>query len=323
MDRRLGRVEGHMIERASRERMERIFEAVKCWGRWGATDERGALNLITDAHRARAAAGVRSGEAVSLARELPVTPSVENPSPAQHLMIAAGDAIDAAGVPGLEATMDWIGVAFHGMAVSHVDALCHVSVGGRLYNGFPVSEVRSTGARRASIMAAADGITGRGVLLDVPRLRGVAWLEPGEAIDPDELERAEAAQRVRVAEGDVLLVATGRDARRAARGPWHPVEEGLAGLHPECIPWLHARGVAVLGCDGVSDPLPGNAASGWPIPVHQCCLVAMGVHLLDNLRLDRLAEACARHARWEFLLCVAPLRVEGGTGSPVNPIAVL
>ena len=310
------------MERASRERMEQIFEDVKRWGRWGKDDERGALNLVTDGRRARAAAGVRSGEAVSLARELPVAASLENPSPAQHLMIAAGDALDAAGVPGLESTSDWIGIACHGMAVSHIDALCHVSVGERMYNGFPASEVRSSGARRGSIMAAADGITGRGVLLDVPRLRGVAWLEPGEAIGPDELEAVERAQRVRVEEGDVLLVATGRDARRAARGPWHPVVEGLAGLHPECIPWLHARDVAVLGADGVSDPLPGNAAPGWTIPVHQCCLVAMGVHLLDNLRLDRLAEVCARHERFEFLLSVAPLRVEGGTGSPVNPIAV-
>jgi kynurenine formamidase len=235
----------------------------------------------------------------------------------------AGDARDAAGVPGLEAALDYVGVAFHGMAVSHIDALCHVFVGGRMYNGFPATDVKSTGALRNSIMAAADGIAGRGVLLDVPRARGAAWCEPGDAIGVAELEAVERAQGVRVEEGDILLVASGRDARRAARGPWSPVEEGLAGLHPECIPWLHQRRISVLGSDGVSDVLPGNAAPGWPIPVHQCCLVAMGVHLLDNLRLDRLAEACAARGRWEFLLQVAPLRVERATGSPVNPIALL
>jgi kynurenine formamidase len=101
------------------------------------------------------------------------------------------------------------------------------------------------------------------------------------------------------------------------------MEHGLAGLHPECAQWLHARGVAVLGCDGVSDPLPGVGIQGWAMPIHQCTLVAMGVHLLDNLRLDALAEACARHKRWSFLFTVAPLRVERGTGSPVNPIALL
>jgi kynurenine formamidase len=154
-------------------------------------------------------------------------------------------------------------------------------------------------------------------------VRGVEWLEPGETVGPDELEAAERAHGVRVEEGDVLLVATGRDARRARHGPWSPGGEGLAGLHPECIPWLHERGISVLGSDGVSDPLPPNTAPGWPIPVHQCCLVAMGVHLLDNLQLARLSEACARHGRFAFLLTVAPLRIEGATGSPVNPIALL
>jgi kynurenine formamidase len=161
------------------------------------------------------------------------------------------------------------------------------------------------------------------VLLDVPRLHGVEHLEPGTAILPEELAAAEEAQGVRVDQGDILLVATGRDARRAVTGPWHPFTGGLAGLHAECIPWLRERDIAVLGCDGVSDVLPGRTAPGWPMPVHQCALVAMGVHLLDNLRLDRLAAACAEHRQWAFLFTVAPLLVEGGTGSPANPIAVL
>ena len=139
----------------------------------------------------------------------------------------------------------------------------------------------------------------------------------------EQLERTEAQQGVRVEEGDILLVGTGRDARREEHGPWSPVEVGLAGLHAECIAWLHERGVAVLGSDGVSDPLPLSGIPEWPMPIHQCALVAMGVHLLDNLRLDRLAEACARHERWAFQLSVAPLRVEKATGSPVNPVAVL
>jgi kynurenine formamidase len=160
------------------------------------------------------------------------------------------------------------------------------------------------------------------VLLDVPRLRGVPWLEPAEAILPDELERCEAAQDVRVGEGDILLVSTGRDARRAEHGPWDPNTVGVAGLDPRCIPWLDARSIAVLGCDGVSDPLPAAKIPKWPLPIHQCCLVGMGVHLLDNLALADLARACAERNRWEFLFTVAPLRIRGGTGSPVNPIAL-
>lgn len=304
-------------------RLDEIFEKVKNWGRWGAEDQAGALNLITAEKRAAAARLVRSGEIVSCARELPVQPNLENPTPALHMMVMAGDACDATGVPGLETAMDFVGVAFHGMAVSHIDALCHVFVRGQMYNGFPASDVKSIGALRNSIMVAREGIVSRGVLLDIPRLRGVPWLPGGASIGPDELAAAEREQGVRVEPGDILLVAGGRDARRAEEGPWSPNVGGIAGLHPECIPWLHERDVAVLGSDGVSDPLPGAGIERWPIPVHQCALVAMGVHLLDNLMLGRLLEACARHRRWEFLFTVAPLRVDRGTGSPVNPIAVL
>lgn len=306
------------------ERMQQIFDSVKSWGRWGAQDQAGALNLITAEKRRAAAQLVRTGEVVSLAREFPVTPSAENPHPALHMMVVGGDSCgpESHGVAGLETTMDFVGVAFHGMAVSHIDALCHVAVNGQMYNGFPVSDVKSTGALRNSIHVAKEGIVSRGVLLDIPRLRGVPWLELGETIAPEELAAAEKAQGVRVESGDVLLIATGRDARKQQHGPWAANVEGIAGLHAECIPWLRERDIAVLGCDGISDALPGLGIHGWPIPVHQCTLVAMGVHLLDNLQLARLMAACAREKRWEFLLTIAPLRVERGTGSPVNPLAM-
>jgi kynurenine formamidase len=314
-----------MAKPVSEARMREIFESVKSWGRWGKDDERGALNLITPEKRRAAAALVRTGEAVSLARELPVQPSAENPNPALHMMVVGGDSCgpESHGVDGLETTMDFVGVSFHGMAVSHIDALCHVAVNGQMYNGFPVTDVRSTGALHNSIQAAKDGIVSRGVLLDIPRLRGVPWLELGDTIAPEELDAAERAQNVRVERGDILLIATGRDARKAKHGPWSAQHDGVAGLHAECVPWLRERDIAVLGCDGISDALPGLGIPSWPIPVHQCTLVAMGVHLLDNLRLDSLMTACAREQRWEFLLTVAPLRVERGTGSPVNPVAVL
>ncbi|MEN8160727.1 MAG: cyclase family protein, partial [Myxococcota bacterium] len=147
-------------------RMEEIFEKVKNWGRWGAEDQAGALNLITPEKRAAAARLVQTGEIVSCARELPVQPNAENPTPALHMMVMAGDACDATGVPGLETAMDFVGVAFHGMAVSHIDALCHVFVRGQMYNGFPASDVKSIGALRNSIFVAREGIVSRGVLLD-------------------------------------------------------------------------------------------------------------------------------------------------------------
>lgn len=304
------------------EHMRSVFESVKNWGRWGEEDEAGALNLITSAKCLEAARAVRLGRSVSCARELAVEPAPDNPHPALHMMIRGGDDCVLPGV-GLETTMDFVGVAFHGMATTHIDALCHVLVDGQMYNGFPASEVKSTGARRGSIMCARDGIVSRGVLLDIPRARGEPWLEPGTAIGIADLEAAEQAHGVTVCEGDILLVATGRDARRAEHGPWVPFRDGMAGLHPECVSWLHQRGVAVLGGDGISDVFPGPQIPGWVMPVHQCTLVAMGVHLLDNLRLDALSSACAEHGQYTFQFVVAPLRVEHGTGSPCNPVAVL
>lgn len=299
------------------------FEQTKNWGRWGADDQRGALNFITPERRRMAAALVRDGTTISCARDLAVETSPENPRPAHHHMLVAGDVAGASSMrTGMGGTGDYIGVAFHGMATSHIDALCHIVVEGRLFNGFDAAEVRSTGAMKDSIEVARDGIVSRGVLLDLPRLRGVPWLEPGETIGPDELSRAEAAAELEIGEGDILLVSTGRDARRAEHGPWDPYSTGLAGLSPRCIPWLDERNIAVLGCDGVSDRLPASNIEGWPLPIHQCCLVGMGVHLLDNLALAELAGACAARGRWEFFFVVAPLRIPGGTGSPVNPIAM-
>ena len=310
-----------MNARVTEERAVEIFESCRNWGRWGPEDERGALNLLTPERVSRAASLARAGRVVSCGRELPVVAGPDNPSPALHHMLAAGD-VELMGGSAFSGSMDFVGVAFHGMAVSHLDALCHVFVNGRMYNDRPAGDVLSTGARRNAVTVASDGIVGRGVLIDVPRLRGVEWLEPGAEIMPDELEGACREQGVTTEPGDIILVATGRDARRKEHGPWDPYREGIAGLHPECIPWLHAQDLSVLGCDGISDILPGNPHK-WPLPVHMCTLVGMGVHLLDNLHLGRLAEACAAEGRWEFLFCVTPLQIGGGTGSPVNPVAVL
>jgi kynurenine formamidase len=269
------------------------------------------LHWITPEKRAAAAALVRSGRTVGCARALPTEPAEDNERPVEHRM--TGTAAEGFGA-------DAFTVAPHGYAVSHIDALCHIFHEGRLYNGLSIERVTARGALAHAIDALRDGVVSRGVLLDVPALRGVPWLEAGEAIGPDELERAEAAAGLRVAPGDVLLVRTGRWALRAARGPWK-ARERLAGLHARCLPWLFERRVAALGCDGVSDVLPSQV-EGVPLPIHSVAIVAMGLHLLDNLDLEPLARACREEGRHAFQLVVAPLVIARGTASPVNPIAI-
>jgi kynurenine formamidase len=299
--------------------LDRMYEELKNWGRWGPDDERGALNYLTDEHRRTASRLVVSGESVSLAHDLATEPLPEHPNPVQHHMLASGDARDANGIPGYEAARDHLALDIHGLYTTHVDALSHMFVRGEMFGGRPASDVRSDGARFNTVLSMANGVVGRGVLLDIPRARECEFLDTGDVVTVADLEEAETVQDVRVAEGDILLVAWGREQRRAAKKQF----DGFSGLHPECLPWLHERRVAVLGSDGISDPMPFVGTPQWPFPVHQIGITAMGLHLIDNVALARLGERCATSGRWEFLFTMGPLRIIRGTGCPVNPVAVL
>lgn len=303
--------------------MAAMFEQVKNWGRWGADDELGALRLITPECRVAAAALVRDGVTVSLAHDVTTEPTPQTPDPAQHHMLACGDDLGSDGIPGYEATRDAFGTDVHGMGITHLDALCHMFVDGQMFNGATADLVTRQGAERNSVMTAADGIVGRGVLLDVPAARGVGHLEPDQRITVADLQAAEARQGLEVRSGDLLVIVTGRDARTVALGgQLNPFTDGLAGLHPECLPWLRDRDVALLASDGISDPMPFGPIERWPFPVHQIAIVGIGLMLIDNCRLDTLIAECERQQRWEFLLQLSPLRLPGATGCPVNPIAV-
>jgi len=313
-----------VVEPVSDGRVRAIYESVRQWGRWGADDQRGALNLLTPERVAAAAATVRLGEVISLAHDIGTVPTVEDPQPAQHMMLMAGDHPEFIGISGYEETMDFLGIACHGMGVTHIDALGHTAVDGRMWNDADLREVKSTGAWRNGLGAATDAIVGRGVLLDVAGARGVDWIEPPAVLGPEDLEATLAAQEgTELQPGDIVYVCMGRDARRAQLGPWTPFDPGLVGMGPECIPWLHRHEIALLGTDGISDPLPPAPSASWPFPLHQICISAMGVHLIDNMNLAALAAACRRERRWTFLTSVLPLRLPRATGCPVNPVAVL
>jgi kynurenine formamidase len=304
----------------SEAQVKEFFTTLSNWGKWGPNDQLGALNYITPAKRAHAAALARDGHAVSLALPLATQPGPHNPTPVMHMMTCTG-APGEDRLAALPYSADYFAIAPHGLANTHIDALCHVFYQDKMYNGYPASDVTAQGARNCAIDALRDGIVSRGVLIDIPRLKGKDWLEPGEAISPADLEAAEQAGNFCVEEGDVLFVRTGRHTREKASGAWDPFHEGLAGLGAACLPWLHARKIATLGSDGASDVIP-SGYQDMMLPIHTMTLVAMGIHLLDNCALDALSEACATRSRWTFLLIVAPLVLLKGTASPVNPLAV-
>jgi kynurenine formamidase len=295
----------------SRSEVLGFHKSLSNWGRWGERDQLGTLNLITPEKRRAAAQLVRSGRTVSCARPLPTEPAPDNPQPVVHLML--GTATEGWGG-------DYFALAPHGFATSHIDALCHIFHEGRLFNGYPIERVTARGALELAIHELRDGIVSRGVLLDIPRARGAEFLEAGDPVFPDDLERAESLGGIRVEAGDVVLLRTGRWLARDARGP-RPAAEGISGLDASGLPWLHERGVAALGCDGVSDVFPSRVP-GVEMPIHTVAIVAMGLHLIDNLDLDALSAACVEEDRIDFQLTIAPLILERGTASPVNPIAL-
>jgi kynurenine formamidase len=278
------------------------------WGRWGRDDQIGALNLITPAKRRQAAQLVREGLTVSLAADADTVMAVDNPNPYEVTMQGIGS--------------DRIAVNYHGIAHTHLDSLAHINENGVFYNGYTPDQQAVLKDRHAknSIYNVRNGILTRGVLIDIPRLKGVPYLEPGTPIYVEDLEAWEKKAGVRVSAGDALFVRTGVWARRKAVGPWlrGRAEGGAsAGLHPSVIPWLKQRDVALLGSDHPQYVSPSNLRGA----VHDFALVYLGVHLFDNCDLEALADAAAARKRWEFMLTAAPLPIRGGTGSPLNPIA--
>jgi kynurenine formamidase len=303
--------------RLSEQEFRALYDRLRRQLAWGPADRRGALNNITPAAVAAAAGLVRLGRTVSLAGPVEHHVSADNPDPFRHTMTQA----PAAAAPGLAFAADRITLNVHGDADSHIDALCHVSFDGHLYNGVPAATVTAAGAAELSIATVADGIAGRGVLLDIPRSRGVPWLEPGDHVTVDDLLAAERSAGVRLDEGDIALVRVGHRRRRDTRGPWDAAK-ARAGLHPAVLPLLADRRIAVLGSDGNNDTAP-SATVGVDFPVHVLAINALGLHLLDYLQFEELAPLCEQLGRWSFLCVIAPLRLPTATGSPVNPIAIL
>jgi len=293
--------------------VDRLMTELSNWGRWGMDDQLGAINMITAAKRKRAAALVREGFSVSLARDTEKERADDNPSPYEHTMTLSG--VNNRG----QFSVDAFRISFHGYQHTHLDALCHMFWNGKMYNGFSQEEVTQKGAMKLAIQNLKRGIFTRGVLMDIPQLKGVKYFEPGTPIYPEDLEAWEKRAGLKLTAGDAVFIRTGRWARRAEKGAWN-VSTNSAGLHASCAKWLKARDVALLGSDAASDVAP-SGIEGLTHPIHQLTLIALGVNIFDNCDLEALSEAAAKRKRWEFLLTAAPIPLTGGTGSPLNPIA--
>ncbi len=279
------------------------------WGRWGEDDQLGTINLITGEKKVQAAALVKQGTAVSLANNLSKEKTQNNPEPLVHQASTIGPW-----------AFDIYTTNYHGYAHSHMDALCHMAHEGKMYNGYSQEIGETTGSSKLGVEHLSQGIFSRGILVDIPWVRGVPYLEPGTPIYSEDLEDWERKSGITISSGDVLLLRTGRWAYEQQKGPGL-AHQKLSGIHASTAKWLKARDIAVLGSDGGSDVLP-SGVEGQTHPIHMLFIIYMGTPILDNLNLEELSQQALLLNRWEFLFTAAPLRVEGGTGSPLNPLAV-
>jgi len=292
--------------------LDALFDEVNNAGRWGADDELGTLNYITRAKRVAAAGLVREGIALSIARNLDTIQSPNNPQPVRHTLCYQSHYPIGC--------LDAVVIDTHGFAITHLDAISHVYRDQDVYNGRLAAEVAlPTGLTFGDILAQKDGMFTRGVLLNVAAVRGVEWLEPDEGIYAADLLAAEERQGIRVESGDCIFVYTGLQKREAVQGPENLGQR--VGIMPDAIRWMHEREIAVYSGDCV-DAFPNPYGARYAIYFHAIALAAMGLILLDIPALEPLVELCGELGRTEFLLTMAPLRLKGGTGCPVNPIAL-
>ncbi|MBD92652.1 MAG: hypothetical protein CL482_00090 [Acidobacteria bacterium] len=271
------------------------------WGRWGADDELGALNLITPDKRLEAASLVTRGTVVSMAREMTIE-RLDDPdqASANRPPVLVGSSRSVFDI-NTEGGYFWerYEIEYHGSAVSHLDALCHVAYNGKVYNGLDFEDVASKedGCTRMGVANLREGLITRGVLIDMP----------GRAVRREDIEAWEAETGITISPGDALFLRTGRDI--GERG----------GYHPSLIPFFKERDIALLGADV---PQEGGQVDGVTVPVHFFALVALGVHLFDNLGLEDLAETANDLNQWEFMFMASPHVVPNGAGSAINPLAV-
>lgn len=291
------------------EDIDRMMADLSNWGRWGEDDQRGALNLITPAKRKQAAGLVHEGISVSLAHDFSAMQDVDNTRPLEYTMTLIEPV-----------AMEELRIFYHGLTYAHMDAMCHARYKGKAYNGFDASLATETGCAKGGVEHLKEGILTRGVLIDVPRLKGVPYLDDNTPVLASDVEEWEKRTGFQIQSGDVVLIRTGRWARRAVEGPFS-LQGGSPGVHVSMLPLLKARDAAVLGTDVGLDVDPTGVAEEVQIPTHTVAIVGMGMIIIDNADLEALAETAARLDRWEFMFSAAPLPVVGATGSPLNAIA--
>jgi hypothetical protein len=309
------------------EQVVAMEKSLSNWGRWGKEDERGTFNLVTPEKTKQALQLVKDGVVVSLARFASLERAVDdfNFGETRHEMWYGTAGPPRPGVP--RGALDTISYGLHDGTNSHLDALCHYTLlhEGKVvvYNGHPSATEK--GCSYNGVDRMGPGFATRAILVDMPLMKNVRWLDPHTPIYVEDLEAWEKYANVRIGRGDVLLIRTGRWALRAAQGPWLHAREA-AGLHASVMPWLKLRDIALLGSDAVNDVQPsgivGGSGEAANRPVHLISIAVMGMPLVDNGYFEDAAREAAARKRWEFFMTVQLTNLQGGTATNFNALGI-
>jgi kynurenine formamidase len=309
-DKTVGR---HAAVDLSDEAFEELVRSRRNWGRWGQREEFGALNLVTPEQRVGAMRLIETGEVISLGRPLDRSPGPANAYPVHHYLHTAGHSSHPN-----TAAVDYIALSVHVQGMTHVDALCHVWDEDGMWGGRdPLEEIGPLGSSWGGIEVWKDQILTRCVLLDIPRTRDDDYVTLDRPVQPVDLEDAAARQGVTLQPGDAIAIYSGREAWNQEHPPWGLVD-GRPGLHAACFEFLSDHDISVVLWD-MMDMYPTGYRSPWAV---HAAINSLGIALVDNCLLEPAAEMCADLGRWEFVIVIAPLVIPGGTGSPVNPLAL-
>ena len=306
------------------QEFDSLCERYKNWGRWGNDDQLGTLNFISPSAVTQAATEIEQGRSISLSIPLnsngPQDGTLNRFNPI-HLMIRHGGEALIEGIDNqIHSADDVILMALQ--CGTHWDSLAHVFHKGRIFNGHSIGEVNGYGAKKNGIERMSQSLVGRGILLDIPKLRKSKWLEPSERITPEDLDLAVDKEGLKVKEGDILLVRTGQMGLAKERGNWKDfMSRKIPGLSVKCLEWISAHKIAAVASDNWAVEVVPYETEQILLPLHIIAIVYMGLTLGEVFDLEELSRDCERDGRYSFFFSGAPLPFTGAVGSPVNPIA--
>jgi kynurenine formamidase len=307
-----------------------LRETPRNWGRWGPDDEVGALNLLTADSVLRGLQSVRTGEVFTLGAPMagergePITPER---TPALRVNTRDRSSYTAGRYEPLPGGLQWADdvVTMYLQGTTHIDAVGHAWYGDQIWNGYSADETIHHLSRASILPIAERGIVGRAVLIDIARYRGRDHLQRGEAFTLDDVLAAAERQGTEIQKGDILLLRTGwvgafyNDREAFLEQPYY--EPGML-YEPRIPEWFHKLDIPVFGTDTLANELQPQPTTGLMSLLHATLMRNLGVIFNEILRLGELAEACAGDGQWSFLYVAAPIKVVGGTGAPVNPVAI-